>query len=68
MESPNRASIGDFVDEDDDEISAEESERIAQIWVDVAVKRLEDLRAGRTVAIPYEVAMAQLRARLLACR
>lgn len=41
---------------------------VAQSWIAEAQRRLADLRAGRTEGIPCEEGLAQVRARLRACR
>lgn len=51
----------------------EHDEAVARAWTEVALRRVEDLRAGRTQAIPWEQAKARLldnlaKRRLDACR
>ena len=47
----------------DDEPAQPLSEDIREAWVEEALRRLDEYRAGREVAIPHDEVMAQIRAR-----
>lgn len=42
----------------------EQLEAIAQAWYAESARRLADLRAGRTMPVPWDSAMAEIKARL----
>lgn len=44
------------------------NEAVAELWIDEAIRRREDLEAGRTKAIPWDVVKAELLERLRSCR
>ena len=47
----------------DDDPAKPPADDIREAWVEESLRRLEEFRAGRDVAIPHEEVMSQIRAR-----